>query len=177
MGCIPKPVVPDEIALQLAVWDVAAGVLVQVPLGKTKVDHVYGLFVGRQADNAVAQLDVAMEHPAVVHELQARDLGEEWYPGARRDRRRYSRLELQLSRRSADPWCPFHSADRGYPGSNLIDQWLDSPRRLAPPKRRDWAFRFLLATRGTDDAHIGWSGTRDAHIGSSVPPFGGCADG
>ena len=77
MGCIPKPIVPDEIALQLAVWDVAAGVLVQISFGKPKVDHVYRLFIGRQANDAVAQLNIPMQHPAVVHELQARDLGDE----------------------------------------------------------------------------------------------------
>ena len=48
--------------------------LVYVYLGKPEVDHVDRFLVWRNADDTVSQLDITMENPSVMHELQPGDL-------------------------------------------------------------------------------------------------------
>jgi hypothetical protein len=65
-------IVPNETALS-AVRDMLLPV-VEVPLRKAKINHVYRLVVWLATDNAVSKLDVSMQNATGVHKLQARDL-------------------------------------------------------------------------------------------------------
>lgn len=49
--------------------------LIDVELGEAKVDHVDDVIVRGQADDAVAELDVAVQHAARVHAFESGDLG------------------------------------------------------------------------------------------------------
>lgn len=64
-----KPVVPDKISLQFAVWYMPIRLRVDVLFRESKIDHVDSLFVWRQTNDAVPQLDIAMEDPTRVHEF------------------------------------------------------------------------------------------------------------
>jgi hypothetical protein len=65
-------IVPNETPLS-AVCDVLL-LVVEVPLRKAKINHVYRLVFGFATDNAVPKLDVSVQHATRVHKLQARDL-------------------------------------------------------------------------------------------------------
>ena len=64
-----KPVVPNKIPLHFTVWYMPIRLRVDVLFRESKVDHVDSLFVWRYSDDAVSQLDIAMEDPPAVHEF------------------------------------------------------------------------------------------------------------
>ena len=66
-----KPVVPNKVSLQFAVRYVPIRFRIDVLLREPEIDHVDSLFVWRQSDGTVPQLDVAMENPTPVHVLQS----------------------------------------------------------------------------------------------------------
>ena len=68
-----EPIVPDKTALS-AVRDVPR-LVVEVPLRKAKIDHVYHLVSRLKADDAISELYIPVQYAPRVHKLQARDLG------------------------------------------------------------------------------------------------------
>lgn len=71
-GC--EPIVAQKVALGFAVGYVPSRHRIDVLLRKPKVNHVDRLVMRREADNAVAQLDVAVEDAPRMHELETRYL-------------------------------------------------------------------------------------------------------
>ena len=67
-----EPIVPDKTALS-AVRDVPL-LVVEVPLRKAKIDHVYHLVSRLKADDAISELYIPVQDAPRVNKLQARDL-------------------------------------------------------------------------------------------------------
>lgn len=67
-----EPIVPDETSFG-AVCDVPL-LAVEVSLRKPEIDHVYRLVSWLEANNAIAELHVPVQHTSRVHELQSRNL-------------------------------------------------------------------------------------------------------
>ena len=69
-------IVPNETALS-AVCDVLL-LVVEVPLRKTKINHVYRLVFWPVTNNTVSKLDISVQHATRVHKLQTCDLHSKW---------------------------------------------------------------------------------------------------
>lgn len=76
-----EPIVSDKTVLS-AVRDVPL-LVVEVPLRKAKIDHVYHLVSRLKADDAISELYIPVQDALRVHKLQARDLRTFQYPKVR----------------------------------------------------------------------------------------------
>jgi hypothetical protein len=68
-----EPVVANEISL-CDVLNMFPRLWIQVCFGEPEIDHVYYMFVRWEANDAVTELNIAMQYPSRVHKLEPRDL-------------------------------------------------------------------------------------------------------
>lgn len=67
-------VVAEEVSGFVAIGNVTSRIGINILFRESKIDHVDGFLVWGEANDAVSELNVAMQQSTVVHELQPGDL-------------------------------------------------------------------------------------------------------
>lgn len=70
-----KPIVSNEVTFGFAVWYMLS--VRDVSFRETKINHIYDMGIFSETSHTIAELDVTMKEPSIMHKFKALYL---WYP-------------------------------------------------------------------------------------------------